>query len=729
MSGAKSCDNISKCADEKERKGTGMSVGEILYTLLIRPLTLLFESGRTLLLRIPLSGWLSTALMILIICLPALPVVRRLTGLGGRPAALNVKQKRTDRNNKILLVLCCLYMALLTGLLIPSAVINASPAEFVDAHYYRNPAEYLLSSALLAAGTYAVWGVLYGMLLSPKARKYYTTFMAILTAVSAVDYMFFGKDYGFISSALQYETAITNQAEKVLLNLACILVTAGAVFLLRKKYSLVLRMLCLYGCVVLTVMSVVNIVSLEKGAGEVRDITDRIKAEDASFRLDRKGKNVAVIMLDRAVGAFVPWIMNEKPELKEQFDGFTYYPNTLSYGYHTNIAAPALFGGYEYTPDGLEERDSLSLKDKHNEALRVMPLNFLNAGYEVTVCDAPYANYQWIPDLSIYDGYPEIRTYNTIGMFDEYKVQILENLNRNRRRNLFFYSVFRAAPLFLQETLYDRGRYLEPDTTADGGDGSELIGVSPDFLNSYMVMKNLGRLTRVTEEGTNTFLMLANEMTHDVIELREPDYTPGNRIDNAAYEAEHGIRRAEDGRELNLAEAEENVVIHYQSDMAAFLQLGEWFDELREQGVYDNTRIIIVSDHACYLGLTGVNLGDRLTDSRTASRYQAEEWTDTTCYNPLLMVKDFGAKGFTTDNTFMTNAETPGLAFEGTVENPVNPFTGNPVAREASETVEHHIVESDWHIATNNGTFFSDPLRITFRNRDIFNPDNWSVEE
>lgn len=79
-------------------------------------------------------------------------------------------------------------------------------------------------------------------------------------------------------------------------------------------------------------------------AGEVRDITDRIKAEDASFRLDREGRNVIVIMMDRAIGSFVPYLMNEKPELKEQFDGFTYYPNSLSYGYHTNIASPALYG-------------------------------------------------------------------------------------------------------------------------------------------------------------------------------------------------------------------------------------------------------------------------------------------------------------------------------------------------------------------------------------------------
>ena len=707
-----------------------MDAGEILYTLAVRPVALFFDAGTALMNRFSLSGGLSAAVMVLLLGLTALPLILRLAKHGLKPVELNAKQRKTDRNNRRLLILCCLYMALLTGVFIPSAVISASPAEFVDAHYYRDPGSYLVYSGALGAGTYLIWWLGYGLLLTPKARKRFTVFTAVVTAVSAVDYMFFGKDYGFISSALQYEAGITNQVGKVLLNTACVLVTAGLVwFLARKKRALILRILCLYGCAALAVMSVINIVSLEKKAGEVRDITDRIKAEDASFRLDKTGRNVVVIMLDRAVGAFVPYIMNEKPELLEQFDGFTWYPNTLSYGYHTNIAAPALFGGYEYTPDGMEKRDGLTLKEKHNEALKIMPVNFLGAGYEVTVCDAPYANYQWIPDLSIYDDLPGVRTYNTIGMFDEYKVQMLENLNRNRNRNLFFYSLFRTAPLALQETLYDDGRWLENGAEEDNGEGSELIGVSPDFLNSYMVMKNLGALTRVTEDGTDTFLMLANEMTHDAVELQEPDYTPGNRIDNSAYEAEHAIRRTADGRELNLQEGSEQLRIHYHSDMAAFIQLGRWFDELRAQGVWDNTRIILVSDHACYLGLSGVNLAERLQDEGLLNRYLSKEWTDTTCYNPLLMVKDFGAEGFTTDNTFMTNAETPGLAFEGTVENPVNPFTGNPVTREAGNGGEHHIIESDWHIVTNCGTSFSDPLRITFYGTDVFDAENWKVGE
>lgn len=658
----------------------------------------------------------------------AISLIRQAGGLGSRDMALNVRQQKTDRNNRILLVCCCLYMAVLTGLLIPSEIIGASPAEFMDAHYYRNPDRYLLSSALTACGTFAIWGVAYGMLLSPKGRKHYTLGIAIVGAFSAVDYMFFGGSYGIISSSLRYETGIAAQIGAILLNIGCIAALTALIIFVRKRWPVVLRAFFLYGCIALVVLSVINITKIESKAGEIKSIAENQTDEKATFALDRKGKNVAVIMLDRTINGFVPFILNEKPELAKQFDGFTYYPNTLSYGYHTNIAAPALFGGYEYRPDGLAARAELTLQDKHDEALKVMPVNFLREGYEVTVCDAPYANYQWIPDMSIYDEYPEIRTFNTIGTFDEYKEQIQNWLEHLRDRNLFCYSLFRSAPPALQGILYDNGNYLEMDANANN-EGSQLFGVSADFLNSYMVMTNLAGMTEITEEGKNTFLMLTNEMTHNVIELQKPDYTPQKHVDNTEYEAEHGIRYAADGRELDLRNCSELVRIHYDSDMAAFIQLGKWFDELRRNGVYDNTRIIIVSDHGCYLGLTGVNLAETDPGLPDPAEYEKDQWADTTCYNPVLMVKDFGASGFVTDDCFMTNADVPTLAFEGTVADPVNPFTGNPVTSDAKEEAEQHLVESAWDIMTNNGTFFTHPLWITFRGKNIFDPAGWSVEK
>ena len=656
-------------------------------------------------------------------------LIRRCTGLGFRPMALNVRQRKTDRNNRVLMLLLCVYLTVLSGLLIPSEIIAASPQEFADVHYYREPAHYLAGSLLTAASLFGLWGTVYGLLLSPKARKRYTLFLTVTSIVFAMDYMLFGKQYGIISSELRYEVFAGADTRLILLNLAMIAGVTAAVLLLRKKWPVILRLLALYGCIALTVMSLININTIRNGISGTEASADRQTGEKATFTLSRKGKNVVVIMLDRTISGFVPYFMNEKPELPRQFDGFVWYPNTLSYGYHTNIAAPALFGGYEYTPDGLKNQPGKTLKEKHNESLKIMPVNFLKAGYEVTVCDAPYAGYQWIPDMSIYDDYSEIRTFNTIGTYNEYKEQTLRELERIRNRNLFCYSLFRCSPAVLQETVYDGGMYLEADADRAGAEGFELSGVSADFMNSYMVMKNLGTMTKVTDEDKDTFLMLTNEMTHNVIELQEPDYEPRRNPDNDEYEAAHSIRRTADGKELDMRTASDLVKIHYHGDMSAFLRLGEWFDELRAQGVWDNTRIILVSDHGCYLGLFGTDLREKYPKLADSEAYEPEQWTDTMCYNPLLMVKDFGAKGFTADNRFMTNADTPTEAFDGLIAEPVNPFTGNPVTGEGKNEPEQHILESDWEISANNGTFFTDPLWITFRGDDVFNPENWSVEE
>ena len=147
--------------------------------------------------------------------------------------------------------------------------------------------------------------------------------------------------------------------------------------------------------------------------------------------------------------------MNEKPELKEQFDGFTYYSNTIAYAPFTNMAIPAVFGGYEYTPAENSKRDSESLESKHNEALKVMPVLFSKNGYRVTVCQPTYAGYQWTPDLSIYDDYPEIKTYNPTGMYSS-ELETRPLIEGNMR-NFFAFGITKVAPLFAQPALYEDG--------------------------------------------------------------------------------------------------------------------------------------------------------------------------------------------------------------------------------------------------------------------------------
>ena len=196
------------------------------------------------------------------------------------------------------------------------------------------------------------------------------------------------------------------------------------------------------------------------------------------------------------------------------------------------------------------------------------------------------------------------------------------------------------------------------------------------------MLQNMNNLTSITDNGDNNFFMMDNDTTHDVVMLQEPDYEPSNQINNRPYEEDIPVRYAADGSKMEFTTV--NQFIHYQCYMAAMLKLGNWMDYLRENGVYDNTRIIIVSDHGRNLDYLGnLRINDTEDDENNIN--------DIMRYKPTLLVKDFNSTELTVDDTFMTNADTPVLAFSGLIENPVNPFTGKKISSDTKNSDEHII--------------------------------------
>ena len=131
--------------------------------------------------------------------------------------------------------------------------------------------------------------------------------------------------------------------------------------------------------------------------------------------------------------------------------------------------------------------------------------------------------------------------------------------------------------------------------------------------------------------------------------LQAPDYVPVPNITNYG-----------DGKYADYDQ--------YHTIAGVFKRLPDFFDYLKENGVYDNTKIIIVSDHGkgfrtgVFGDTPGVNI---LKDNYTAT----------------LMVKDFGSHGeLKTDHAFMTNADTPYLATKDVISDAKNPFTHSPFA-------------------------------------------------
>lgn len=70
--------------------------------------------------------------------------------------------------NRKLFVSGSIFLAVLTGLLIPSAVIHASPQEFVNMTSFLHPAWYIVSALCFAVGTFVIWFGIFTALPSPR---------------------------------------------------------------------------------------------------------------------------------------------------------------------------------------------------------------------------------------------------------------------------------------------------------------------------------------------------------------------------------------------------------------------------------------------------------------------------------------------------------------------------------------------------------------------------------
>ncbi|MCR5296164.1 MAG: hypothetical protein K6E17_02030, partial [Clostridiales bacterium] len=157
---------------------------------------------------------------------------------------------------------------------------------------------------------------------------------------------------------------------------------------------------------------------------------------------------------------------------------------------------------------------------------------------------------------------------------------------------------------------------------------------------------------------------------------------------------------------------------HYQVNMAAMILIGRWLDTLQAEGVYDNTRIILVADHGVSLDYPG-----------TTSEEMPQ---DITAFWPLLLVKDFDSREpFAFSREFMTNADTPTLAFSGLIDHPVNPATGVPVTDADKQQLEQVVCNTNISNAFDaaGNSFFrgTDEGFLVLKNHDRTKPENWSV--
>ena len=262
---------------------------------------------------------------------------------------------------------------------------------------------------------------------------------------------------------------------------------------------------------------------------------------------------------------------------------------------------------------------------------------FIEQGYKATVTDAPLANYSWIPDNSIFP-----KDISAVNLSSRYAKLWRKNhdmevtgyrLSDTLKRNFLFFDFFRIAPVSLRGLLYKHGSWWNSNEDADKDEFST-------FIKWYAVLDYLPELSDVVSDG-NSYIAMENDTTHELVWMQPPEYTLENKFGS------------------------DYAFIHFHVNAAALNRLGEWFEWMKENGVYDNTRIVIASDH-------GRKFENPLIDTDYDNAQICR-------YNSLLLFKDFGSRGdFTVDESFMSCADVPYLVTAGTSPTPANPFTKTP---------------------------------------------------
>lgn len=617
-----------------------------------------------------------------------------------KPDQANIarSEKFLDKDIALYLYGICV-LTLLMGLVIPLSVIVSSPEEFVTLSAYRDPLHYAFSSLMIAVGFFFVWLSIFYYLMDTRERQLCRAAIWVISGIAMANFFVFGKVPLTISSELVYRGELTFGKREQLLDLLLIANIFVAMYIIwRYKHNWVKHIYqVLIFCLIS--LSTLNIISTEKQLSTMSYLKQDTPYE--GFSLSKEGRNIVVIMLDAAIGLYYPYILEEKPELRDAYEGFVYYPNTLSHGEHTMMGAPGLWGGYDYTPESMDNRPDERLVDKHDEALLVLPRLFSEGGYRTTVYDPPLAGYNDVSDLTIYDPYPDIHAYTLKHRFvSPESVKYTEDY---RKRQFFMYSVFKSVPVFAQQFIYRGGSYHFPDTFSTVA----LENVNSEFTDSYAILDNLKSITTIVKEEKDTFMIMDNDTTHDQRELQLPDYTATDNPDNTGLE--DGKRTDSDGNVIELTYPR-----YYHVNMAALIKIGEWLDYLKEQGVYDNTRIVIVSDH-------GAAIGD-------SDEIILDDGTDTEGFRPLLLYKDFYSKKSRTDDSFMTNADTPLLAATGVIDDPINPFTGGSINESPKQVQDQYVMAAN--IQGEPGKTFATPDQMWYAVRDdVRSTDNWKRVE
>lgn len=266
-------------------------------------------------------------------------------------------------------------------------------------------------------------------------------------------------------------------------------------------------------------------------------------------------QNFVIFMLDAADSREFSYLLEQNPEYRDIFADFTYYENTVGAYSCTRYAVPYILSGKWYECDTSFEEYMEDLYDKSPLIEELENRNYRIGLYE--------------PDLHAQNN--DVLRFDNI--FEaEFKVKSYFGMARQELKLVGY----RYAPYWLKK--YCVLKQAAFDEQLEAGEGSGEITASMEnrvFLDHL----NAGGIT--VDDTENSFKFIHLEGAHSPY----------------VYDAEVNIIDESQGT--------------YAQNMEASVTLAErYLSALKKSGTYDNTAIIVMSDHGFNQDIDNADMGD-----------------------------------------------------------------------------------------------------------------------
>ncbi len=601
----------------------------------------------------------------------------------------------TDAFGRLRPIVYLLAVATTAGLLflvVPITAFLTSPGE-LGLHL-----DYLLSVNARDAMTF-VYAALIVYAVAPAPRmKTVLALVAVVVVVLAVVYAF-ALPFGFpMLSGLTFEQAPVSAAARwPRLALDLVLVAAAGLGVCACLLRFGARGLVV--ALLLADVSLAAAVSLSvarEHSGEVRGAAAAAGESRQPLRFSRTRPNVLVIFLDRFMGSYVEAIRASDPGIDAQLRGFTWYPRSVSSGQNSIAGVHPMLGGYDYLPLAMNARHK-PLRDLSVEAFSILPWNFAKKGYRVNVVGPRGLGFTMAGDCHflVMDRVTcthipaDVSTRRAAAM----GMPTVELSRSSYADLLVLLGAMRSAPYSAKEVIYERGPW---QAFLDHSAGTT--------FREWAELEALGNLSNFDSAEPNyNFVssLLPHEpyyMGEDCKPRRERFAVPGPEVRRRGHVSLFSLQ-------------------HEVAARCTLLAVGRYMDVLKRAGVYDNSLIIIVSDHGI-VGEAEDRSSRAVAGGTTANRYVRTR--------SVLLVKEPGAQGdLRVSETFMPNAEVPRIAC-GQIGGCVNPFLGNTPIDTRGRDDPFEVAIVPWQFSFQQPDAFVVQEHLELRGKDPYDVRGWS---